>query len=308
MNKTHSKTVVVAGSVHGALAENVAKELGCAVVWPEVLRFGNGEMGVVVGPEVKDKRVVLVQGFAADVQAAVMEVCLLADAALRRGAVEVVLVAPYLPFGRADKPWEGYALGAEVVAKMLLAAGIGRVVTLEPHSERVSGFYAGKLVVVPQVEIFGAVVAKDLRDLAGEVCVVAPDAGAAARAGELRDKVAELWGVEVPLLMIDKVRVGEQVRVNLAGEVRGRQVVVVDDMIDTAGTLVAVVDALRAGGAAGVSVVAAHGILSGPAVRRLMGMGLANLWLSDSLPMGDEVRVLRGLKVLGCGGALALNV
>ena len=308
--KMVAKTVVIAGSVHGALAEAVAAELGCGVVWPEVLKFPSGEMGVVVEGELRDVRAVMVQGFVGDVQAALMEVCLLADAVRRCGANEVILVAPYLPYGRADKPWAGYALAAEVVAKMLGAAGVDRVVTLEPHSARVVAAYAGadtpELVVVPQVEIFTPVVAAALGDMAREVCVVAPDAGAAERAGALRDGLVAAWGGDVRLVVMDKVRGvdGAVQKMRVGDEVAGRQVVVVDDMVDTAGTLVAVVDALRSAGAAEVSVVAAHGILSGEALRRLMGMGLAHLWLSDSLPIAEEVRVLRGLGVVPTAAAL----
>lgn len=296
--------VLLCGRAGREFGERLASALGIACVASKVRTFADGEMEVTLGGQVKGARVLLVQTFGAPVQDALMELLLLADAARRSGAEEICAVVPYLGYSRQDRaPRPGAAVSAEVVAKMLEAAGIDRMVTVDVHSSRVAGAYGIPFESVSAMEVLAARIGKKLAG--ARICVVSPDAGGMPRA-ELVTDILRRQGAEAAVVMVEKRREEANVvaSARLLGNVEGCACVLVDDMIDTAGTLCAAAQVVREGGASSVSAAVVHGLFNGPAVEKLMGLGLDALWVCDTLPLREEVRALTALEVVEVAGVV----
>lgn len=270
---------ILAGSAHPALADAVARRLGRSLVENGLERFPDGEVHVRISGSVRGADVYVVQPTSPPVEANLIELLLLADAGRRAGARRVTTVIPYFGYARQDRRVHaGEALGARVVADLLGAVHVDRVIAVDLHAASVEGFLAMPLEHRSAVPLL----LEALRPLAGaESVVVAPDLGAA--------KLAERFGaiLGLPVAVVRKTRVsGSAVEVRgVSGEVRGRKPILVDDMISTGGTIEAAVRAVRAAGARPGGVVAAsHGLFVGPAVERLAAAGLERIVVANGVP------------------------
>lgn len=270
---------LLTGSAHASLAGAVAERLGLAPGDCEVQRFPDGELHVRILDSVRGHDVYLVQPTSPPVQEHLMELLLLADAALRAGAARVTAVIPYFAYARQDRRATGREpLSARLVADLLVAGGVRRVVAVDLHSLSLEGFFGVPLEHLSAVPLL----AEAVRPWAGEQSVlVAPDLGAA----RLVDRYAHL--LNLPVAIVHKARLsGEAVEAQgITGEVRDRAPIVVDDMISTGATTEAAINALLAAGSRPeVTVVATHPLLVGTAADRLRALPVRRCIVSDSVP------------------------
>lgn len=293
---------VIGGSANKALAEAVAWGLGGYVHPVKIGRFADGEIEVELSASVRRRHVFVVQTLAPPVHDSLMEMMLLVDACRRASAAEITVVAPYMAYARQDRKARPRApISSKVVARMLEGVGVNRIMTFDLHSAQGQGFFEIPCDNLPGSAVLAPVVAK--ATLGDNVCVVATDVGGLVRAREF----AARMGPATQMAVVDKRRAKANVVESAAvlGEVEGMHCILVDDMIDTGGTLVAAAEALRRAGASAVSAVATHGLFNGEAVRRLAGLGLQNVWVSDTLPLKEDILGLRGVKVVSVGSYLA---
>lgn len=274
--------VVIAGAEMADLGATLAGELGCTFSLPLSERFPDGERHVELREKVRGRSVALVYSLVAPVGEALVELALVADACRRDGAKELIGVLPYFAYARQDRRTAGEPLGGQVLATLVNACGFSRVIGVDLHSESAQGWFSGLFEHVSAAPLLIEAVRPVL--LPGSV-VVSPDLGGAKRAA----RISRALGL--PLAVIHKTRTSaEAVEVHrVLGEVRGCNVLIVDDMISTAGTIVSAVAALRGQGcAADVSVAATHALLVGDAVKRLAGAGIRRLIHSDSVPLAKH--------------------
>lgn len=281
----HRHLALISGSAHPTLAEAVASKLGIPLAPTTRRRFASGESFVSIDASVRGADVFVLQAHAPPVNDHLVELLLFLDALHRASARSVTVVVPFFPYSRQDKrhlPRE--PISASLIANLIATAGADRVLTIDIHTDQLAGFFPGPLehlhALAPlAVEVRHRLAAEDL-------VVVSPDAG--------RVKSAERWGdhLQAPLAIVHKRRdpsVPNKVQVfEVVGEVAGRTAVLVDDMIDTAGTLTQAAAALVDRGAARVVAVATHGVLSDPALERLEASPIEEVFLTDTLPAAVE--------------------
>ncbi|MER7914431.1 ribose-phosphate diphosphokinase [Streptomyces sp. NPDC096068] len=286
--------LLFSGRAHPVLAERIAAELGTTLVPTTARDFANGEIYVRFEESVRGADCFVVQSHTAPINTWIMEQLIMIDALKRASARSVTVVAPFYGYSRQDKKHKGREpISAKLLADLLSAAGADRVMAIDLHTDQIVGFFDG-----PVDHLFALPTLAD--HIAGpgnreRLTVVSPDAG--------RVRVADRWcdRLGAPLAIVHKKRdkdVAHQVSVHeVVGDVAGRVCVLVDDMVDTAGTICAAADALYANGAEDVIVAATHGILSGPAVDRLKNSRVSRFVFTDTLPTAaatdlDKVEVL----------------
>lgn len=273
------RTVLLAGSSHPELARALARELALPLGRLAVERFPDGELDVQLGEDVRGAEVFVVQSLHAPVGEHLLELSLIADACRRLGAGSVTAVVPYLGYARQDRRVTGREpLGARVVADLIAAGRVDRVVCLDLHSRAVEGCFPRP---VEHADAVPLLIAHLKAQLTLPAVVVSPDLGAVKRA----ESFARPLGL--PVAVVHKQRLsGEEVKaMGVVGEVKGHHVIVVDDMISTGGTLAAAVQTVLAHGAKSpVTVVASHGLFVGPAFERLAALPLARVVVTDSVP------------------------
>ena len=296
INKTTEKNLMVfTGRTHPALAEAVAEELGTDLVPSSAYEFANGEIYVRYEESVRGCDAFVLQSHATPINEAIMEQLLMVDALKRASAKRITVVQPFYGYARQDKKHRGREpISARLVADLFKTAGADRLIAVDLHTDQIQGFFDG-----PVDHLMARPILADyVKDKYGDrkLAVVSPDAG--------RIKVAEQWSRQlggVPLAFIHKTRnidrPNESVANRVVGEVEGRWCVLVDDMIDTAGTITKAADALMADGAAGVIIAATHAIFSGPAVERMVACAAEEIIVTDTLPLLDEQK-FEGLTVL----------
>jgi len=289
-----------AGRSHPALAEEVAAHLGVELGNPNLREFANGEVHCRFDESVRGADVFIMQTHSGPVNDAVMEQLIMIDAAKRASAKRITAVCPFYGYSRQDRKAEGREpITAKLVADMLTVAGADRVVSVDLHSGQIQGFFdkpVDHLMAMP-------VLVDYLRAHAGDdLVVVAPDAG--------RVKVAERFAqhVNADLAFVYKRRpkgVANTVQaLGVIGDVDGRHCVVIDDMIDTAGTICAAAGALRAKGAVDVWAMATHGVLSDPATDRLKNAEISRVVVTNTLPIPPEKQIDK-LEVLSVAKIIA---
>lgn len=296
INKTTEKNLMVfTGRTHPALAEAVAEELGTDLVPSSAYEFANGEIYVRYEESVRGCDAFVLQSHATPINEAIMEQLLMVDALKRASAKRITVVQPFYGYARQDKKHRGREpISARLMADLFKTAGADRLIAVDLHTDQIQGFFDG-----PVDHLMARPILADyVKDKYGDrkLAVVSPDAG--------RIKVAEQWSRQlggVPLAFIHKTRnidrPNESVANRVVGEVEGRWCVLVDDMIDTAGTITKAADALMADGAAGVIIAATHAIFSGPAVERMVACAAEEIIVTDTLPLLDEQK-FEGLTVL----------
>ena len=283
---------LVSGRSHPALAQDIAGHLGVELGEANLREFANGEIYCKYDISIRGCDVFIIQTHASPVNDSLMEHLIMIDAAKRASAKRITAVCPYYGYSRQDRKSTGREpITAKLVADMLSAAGADRVISVDLHSGQIQGFFDvpfDHLVATPVLEGY-------MRDNFGDdVVVVAPDAG--------RVKVAERYSQHLgfDLALIHKTRprgtYNEVKARHVVGEVEGRHCVLIDDMIDTAGTICAAAELLAEAGASDISAMATHAVLSDPAVDRLKAAPISRVVVTDTLPggRGPHVRQARG--------------
>src|SRR3954451_19902155 len=281
---TRKHLVLVAGRGHRELAEEVGERLEIPLAHVLVSTFANGEIYCRLGENVRGCDVFVFQSHCDPINDRIMEQLLLIDAAKRASAKRITAVCPYYGYSRQDRKAEGREpISARLVADMLSVAGADRVVSVDLHTGQIQGFFDFPVDHLTAVPLLAKHIAESV---SGEVTVVSPDAGGGKLARRYANHFAD-FGIEAELAFIDKRRpkgtqnVSEAVEV--VGEVEGRVCVLVDDMIDTAGTIASAASLLSRRGAVDVVVAATDGVLSGPAVDRLKNAPIREVVVSNTL-------------------------
>jgi ribose-phosphate pyrophosphokinase len=278
--------MIFSGRANRQLAEEVAYQLGTNLVPTAAYDFANSEMYVRYEESVRGSDAFVLQSHTAPVNEWIMEHLLMVDALKRASAKRITVVMPYYGYSRQDKKHRGREpISARLIADLFKTAGADRLMSVDLHTDQIQGYFDGPvdhLVALP-------ILSKYVRNKYGtdQLAVVSPDAG--------RIKVAEQWSKRLggaPLAFIHKTRditrPNESVANRVVGEVAGRTCILVDDMIDTGGTITKAADALIASGAADVIIAATHAILSGPAVDRLKNCQAREIIVTNTLPIPPE--------------------
>ncbi len=284
LKRTTEKTLMVfSGRANPQLAEEVAYQLGTNLVSTSVYDFANSEIYVRYEESVRGSDAFVIQSHTAPVNKWVMEHLLMVDALKRASAKRITVVMPYYGYARQDKKHRGREpISARLMADLFKTAGADRLMSVDLHADQIQGYFDGPVDHLVALPILSKYVKKKYGS--EQLAVVSPDAG--------RIKVAEQWSKRLggaPLAFIHKTRdinrPNEVVANRVVGEVKGRSCILVDDMIDTAGTITKAADALMAAGAADVIIAATHAILSGPAVDRLKNCNAREVIVTNTLPI-----------------------
>jgi ribose-phosphate pyrophosphokinase len=289
---------VFSGSANKPLAEEICKFLGVPLGETRLLRFSDGEVHFQLLENVRGADVFLVQPTCYPVDQHLVELLIMMDALKRASAGRITVVVPYYGYARQDrKDRPRVAITAKLVADLLTTAGANRALLVDLHAAQIQGYFN-----IPVDHLFASpVLVGHFRDLKLEnLTVVSPDAGGVERARFFAKKL------EAPLAIVDKRRTDMNVSevMNVIGEVRGRTCLILDDMIDTAGTLVKTVEALLEQGATEVYACASHPVLSGPACERIAASRLKQLVVTNSIPLTAEAQGIEKIKVLSIAGLL----
>jgi ribose-phosphate pyrophosphokinase len=283
---TEKNLMVFSGRAHPVLAEEVAGMLGTDLVPTSAYEFANSEIYVRYEESVRGCDAFVIQSHTAPINEWIMEHLIMVDALKRASAKRITVVMPFYGYARQDKKHRGREpISARLMADLFKTAGADRLITVDLHADQVQGFFDGPvdhLMALP-------ILADHIKEKYGNqpLAIVSPDAG--------RIKVAERWSARLggaPLAFIHKTRrtdrPNETVANRVVGDVTGRMCVLVDDMIDTGGTIAKAADALMADGAAGVVIAATHAILSGPAVDRLKNCPAEEVVVTNTLPLNSD--------------------
>jgi ribose-phosphate pyrophosphokinase len=282
----YTDLAIFSGRAHPELAEAICTRLGRQLGKVDVFEFSNENIFVQYQENIRMRDVYLVQPFCSPVNTAIMELLIMIDAARRASAGRVTAVIPYFAYGRSDKKDQPRVpITARLIANMLETAGADRVLTMDLHAGQIQGFFN---IPVDELKAVYPVSAHIKQERIENCTVVATDVGDEKRA---RDMAVRLG---TPLAIIDKRRHGNSgvtEAMHVIGEVEGRNVLILDDEIDTAGTIMAAIGALRANGCKEVTVAGYHPILSGPAIERLRSANVREIVVTDSLPVPPEKRL-----------------
>ncbi|HJR37830.1 MAG TPA: ribose-phosphate diphosphokinase [Nocardioidaceae bacterium] len=289
LKKTTEKNLMVfSGRAHPELAEEIAAQLGTGLVPTSAYEFANSEIYIRYEESVRGSDAFVIQSHTAPVNEWIMEHLIMVDALKRASAKRITVVMPFYGYARQDKKHRGREpISARLMADMFKTAGADRLICVDLHTSQIQGFFDGPVDHLMALPILSEYVKEKYGH--EQLAVVSPDAG--------RIKVAEQWSKRLagaPLAFIHKTRdidrPNESVANRVVGEVTGRVCVLVDDMIDTGGTIVKAAEALMNDGAAGVVIAATHAILSDPAVDRLKNCPATEVIVTNTLPIPAERR------------------
>src|SRR5471030_105634 len=292
--------MVFTGSATPKLAADVVQHLNIHLGKAKVGRFSDGEVMVEVLENVRGKDVFVLQSICTPPNDNLMEVLVLVDALKRASAARVTAAIPYMGYARQDRRPSSarVAITAKVVANMLDSVGVDRVLTMDLHSEQIQGFFDIPVDNIYSAPILlGDVWKHDFKNLV----VVSPDVGGVVRARALAKRL------EADLAIIDKRRPKANMSevMNIIGEVEGRSCVIMDDMVDTAGTLVKAAEVLKERGAKKVVAYCTHPVMSGPAIDRITNSSLDELVVTDTIPLSEAAKACGKIRQLTCAPLLA---
>lgn len=292
-SKNNGTIKLVAGNSNRALVETIASYLETPMTKATVRRFADMEIFVEIEENVRGQDVFVLQSTSFPANDHLMELLILTDALRRSSARRITAVIPYFGYARQDrKPGPRTPISAKLVANLITRAGADRVMTVDLHAAQIQGFFD-----IPVDNLFASpVMVRDVKERyeLGKVTVVSPDVGGVVRARGLAKRI------DAPLAIIDKrrERPNESEVMNVIGDVDGRDCILIDDIVDSGGTLVNAAEALLEKGATSVSAYITHGVLSGGAVARVTASKLKELVITDTIQPTEAVRVARNIRVL----------
>jgi len=293
---------VFSGTANPEFAKKVAKYLSLPLSEAEIKRFSDGEISIQISESVRGKDVFIIQPTCAPANVNLMELLILTDALRRSSADSITAVIPYFGYARQDrKAAPRVPITAKLVANMIQTAGIDRVVTIDLHAGQIQGFFD-----IPVDNLYGNIIFNDYvknKNLKNPI-IASPDIGGVARARSFAKKLG------VDMVIVDKRRekANESEVMNIIGDVEGKDVILVDDMIDTAGTIVKAAEVLKAKGATSVMACCTHPVLSGPAYERIEKGELDELVVSDTIPLSRECSKIKVLSVAHVFGEVIRRV
>lgn len=284
---------LVAGNSNRPLAEAISAYLNVPLAKAQVKRFADMEVFVEIQENVRGEDVFVIQSTSFPTNDHLMELLIITDALRRASARRITAVIPYFGYARQDRKSASRApISAKLVANLITHAGVDRVLTLDLHAGQIQGFFD-----IPTDNLFSApILARDIKEHldGGNRMVVSPDVGGVVRARALAKRI------DAQLAIVDKrrERPGESEVMNIIGDVSGRSCILVDDIVDSGGTLVNAAEALLANGAREVYAYITHGVLSGGAVARIAGSKLKELVITDSIMPTEAVKVAHNIRVI----------
>jgi ribose-phosphate pyrophosphokinase len=294
--------VILSGTASRPLAQKICDKLGKPLGRSEIRRFSDGEIFIEIGENVRGRDVYVIQSTARPVNDSLMELLIMIDALKRASAKEITAVIPYYGYARQDrKVAPRTPISAKLTADLLTAAGATRVVSMELHAGQIQGFFD-----IPFDNLFASPVMleylrKELAPVKDQLVMVSPDAGGVERARYYAKHL------DATVAVIDKRRTGPNVAkaMNIIGDVKGRVAVILDDMIDTAGTLTEAAHAVIDHGATAVYAAATHGVLSGPAIDRINSSKIQQVIVTDTIPLPEGAAGSKKIKQLSIADLLA---
>ena len=287
---------IFSGTANVEFSKMVAKYLGIPLSEASIKRFSDGEISVQIGESVRGKDVFIIQPTCAPANINLMELLILTDALKRSSASSITAVVPYFGYARQDrKAAPRVPITAKLVANMMQTAGIDRVVTMDLHAGQIQGFFD-----IPVDNLYGTIVFLDYvksKNLKNPI-VASPDVGGVARARSLAKSL------NLDMVIVDKRRekANESEVMNIIGDVNGKDVILIDDMIDTAGTIVKAAEVFKKNGATSVMAFCTHPVLSGPAYERINSGALDELVITDTIPLKEQspyIKVLSTAPLFG---------
>lgn len=279
---TQKRLRIITGSHHYVLAEKVAKRLGVSVTDSQLSHFANGEVKCQLAESVRGADVFIFQTHSSPVNDAIVEQAILIDAAKRASARHITAVCPFLGYARQDRKASGREpITAKLVVDILRVAGADRIVSVDLHSGQIQGFFDGPfdhLIAMP-------VLLNHLKQKFGsDLVIVSPDAGRV----KLSERYVDKLGADMAIVHKRRKKNGGSAEaLHLIGDVKGRHCVIIDDMIDAAGTMCAAAEQLKRSGASTVSAMATHGLFSSPAAQRLSKSSIDYIAVTDTLPLPE---------------------
>jgi ribose-phosphate pyrophosphokinase len=288
--------MLFSGTANEELSKDVSKYLDQPLSQAKVTRFSDGEINIKIKESVRGKDVFIIQSTSAPANANLMELLIMVDALKRSSARSITAVVPYYGYARQDRKAEPRVpISAKLVANLMETAGITRVVTVDLHASQIQGFFD-----IPVDNLYGAVLFNDYvksKRLENPV-VASPDIGGVARARYF----AKTMGLDMVIVDKRREKANESEVMNIIGNVVGKDVIMIDDMVDTAGTMVKAASALKAKGANSVMACCTHPVLSGPAYDRIESGELDELVITNTIPTtrtSKKIKVLSTAKMLG---------
>jgi ribose-phosphate pyrophosphokinase len=294
------KIRVFTGNSNPALAQKICECLHVPLGAARVRTFSDGEIMIEINENVRGRDVYVIQSTCAPTNNNLMELLIMTDALKRASAATITAVIPYYGYARQDrKAAPRTPITAKLVADLITSAGVDRVVTIDLHAGQIQGFFN-----IPVDNLYAAPVILDYlktRFKGENVVMVSPDAGGTERARAFAKRL------ECTLAVIDKRRTGPNVAevMHLIGDVRGKIAIILDDMIDTAGTLTQAAKALKENGASAIYACATHGVLSGPAIERINNSEIEEIVLTDTIPLGNKGQETGKVRMLSVAELLA---
>jgi len=285
---------VFSGNAHPKLAQDIARYLHVPLARAQVGRFSDGEINVEILENIRGRETFIIQPTCPPASENLMELLVMVDAARRASAARITAVIPYFGFARQDRRPRSarVPITAKLVAKMIGVSGVDRVLTVDLHADQIQGFFD---IAVDNVYASPILLGDVWKHKYEEMVVVSPDVGGVVRARALAKRLDD-----ADLVIIDKRRdrANQSQVMNIIGEVDGKSCIMMDDMVDTAGTLCHAASALKSQGAASVHAYITHPVLSGPAVSRITDSELDEVVVTDTIPLNEEAQGCKKIRQL----------
>ncbi|MEC7860217.1 MAG: ribose-phosphate pyrophosphokinase [Pseudomonadota bacterium] len=292
---------IISGNAHPKLAQDIAKVLHLPLTKAQVDRFSDGEFNVEILENIRGREAFIIQSTSPPSAENLMELLVMADACRRASAVEITAVIPYFGFARQDRRPRSsrVPITAKLVSKLIAAAGIDRVLTVDLHAEQIQGFFD---IAVDNVYASPILLGDAWKKKHANMVVVSPDVGGVVRGRALAKRLDN-----ADLVIIDKRRskANKSEVMNIIGDVEEKNCIMIDDMVDTAGTLCHAADKLKDSGASSVHAYITHPVLSGPAVQRISDSAMDEIVVTDTIPLSKEAKACSKIRQLSIAELLA---
>ena len=282
---------IFSGNAHHEFSEKVAKSLDVELSNAEITRFSDGEINIRLCESVRGKEVFVIQPTCAPTNDNLMELLIMVDALKRSSAGSINVIMPYFGYARQDrKAAPRVPISAKLVADLLQCAGITRLITMDLHAGQIQGFFN-----IPVDNLYGSIVLKNYvasKNFPNPI-IASPDIGGVARARYF----AKLLGLEIVIVDKRREKANESEVMNIIGNVEGKNVILIDDMIDTAGTIIKAAEAFKKNGASSVIALGTHAVFSGPAYQRIQESSLDEVIITDTIPLKEKIEKIKVVSV-----------